>query len=629
MADAIHDIEMQRVLGERDGLIKRAIQSLATRLGVDNEEIDTIVSDLKESETTVEQRVIYDIKNKFRTRKQPVMSLSQNEANHRDFEINMYDHENNRLLQRSEEESRQIRLHDGPEASFIQIAASPQLPFGAAALHQPGPPVLNVDPTLAAQKKLHTEAARFVIEDESYIGFIPGTSRRYDRPLEYPKSVTVDLFANQIAAAKIPVTKSMDYLRLLKEIILRAEQIGLTDSKLRQGILLVCDVHFQHLVDPLQRLREPPIFFDCVSDFVNLSDNRIQIQSALNQLTRQPNENFCTPIRTHLTLQLMKFEISHPMSTYDEQLRKAKRVVRNLATCWLSPACAQKYKVWVKTRVEQHGRSPEMEEIISVINRLESEPGMQLQHAVQMSSTDANRVELFKFQPRARDNEVVEHNAAGAGGQRVLPSGWGGREGGFPMFAGRSRENSRGRDSGSTRPPSSVTRTQDNTRRQSRNRGDGNARAENKPQQNNPAASNIYKTEAQPAISGQGVPIKPRPRSQSAGRTNGAAPTTRGRSTSRRADRAPAASGAKPASQTRAGRSTSRQPRSQSRGRGRSQSQGRSQNRNREAETELSALVGRQELLISRLRADKRALLDKYEPRDAAADSRNPFGSPN
>ena len=92
MADALNDIEIQRVLGERDGLIKKAIQSLATRLGVEHDEIDNIVSDLKESETTVEQRVIYDIKNKFRTRQQPVMSLSQNEANHRDFEINLYDH---------------------------------------------------------------------------------------------------------------------------------------------------------------------------------------------------------------------------------------------------------------------------------------------------------------------------------------------------------------------------------------------------------------------------------------------------------------------------------------------------------------------------------------------------------
>ena len=97
MADAIHDIEMQRVLGERDGLIKRAIASLATRLGVDTEEIETITADLKESETTVEQRVIHDIKNKFRTRLQPVMSMSQNEANHKDFEINMFENENTRL----------------------------------------------------------------------------------------------------------------------------------------------------------------------------------------------------------------------------------------------------------------------------------------------------------------------------------------------------------------------------------------------------------------------------------------------------------------------------------------------------------------------------------------------------
>ena len=93
MADAIHDLEMQRVLGERDSHIKRAITSLATRLGVDTDEIDTIVSDLKESEVTVEQRVIYDIKNRFRTRLQPIMSLSQNEANHKDFEINMFSHD--------------------------------------------------------------------------------------------------------------------------------------------------------------------------------------------------------------------------------------------------------------------------------------------------------------------------------------------------------------------------------------------------------------------------------------------------------------------------------------------------------------------------------------------------------
>ena len=614
MADALNDIEIQRVLGERDGLIKKAIQSLATRLGVEHDEIDTIVSDLKESETTVEQRVIYDIKNKFRTRQQPVMSLSQNEANHRDFEINLYDHENNRLLQRSAEESRQIRLHDGPEASFVQIAANPQLPFGAAAFHQPGPPVINVDPTLAAQKKLPHEAARYVIEDESYIGFIPGTSRRYPRPLEYPKSVTIELFANQIAAAKIPVTKTMDYLRLLKEVLVRAEQIGLTDVKLRQGILLICDSYFQHLCDPLQRLREPQVFFDCVCDFVNLSDNRIQIQTALNQLTRQPNENFCTPIRTHLTLQLMKFEISHPMSTYDEQLLKAKRVVKNLATCWMSTATATRYRAWVKTRVEQHGRAPQMEEIISVVNRLESEPGMQLEHAVQLSTADANKAELFKFQPRVRDSEIVDHNATGAGHQKLLPSGWGGRES-FPVFAGRSRESSRGRDSGSGRPPSSVTRNQDEPRQQSRNRASDRA-AEGKRLQSEAAPSSIYSTEAKPAVSGVGVPVKPRPRSRSAGNS---ATTTRGRSTSRRS------STATPADKKQPARSSSRQSRNEAGGRQRSKSQNRSRTRNREAETELSALVGRQELLIARLKADKKALVDKYESREATTTERSPF----
>ena len=60
-------------------------------------------------------------------------------------------------------------------------------------------------------------------------------------------------------------------------------------------------------------------------------------------------------------------------------------------------------------------------------------------------------------------------------------------------------------------------------------------------------------------------------------------------------------------------------------GRQRSKSQNRSRTRNREAETELSALVGRQELLIARLKADKKALVDKYESREATTTERSPF----
>ena len=623
MADAIHDLEMQRVLGERDSHIKRAITSLATRLGVDTDEIDTIVSDLKESEVTVEQRVIYDIKNRFRTRLQPIMSLSQNEANHKDFEINMFSHENNRLLQRSTEESRQIRLHDGSGAQFIQIGASPQLPFGAAALHQPPPPVLNVDPTLAAQRKLPGEAARYVIEDESYIGFIPGTSRRYDRPLEYPVSVKLELFANQVAAARVPVTKTIDYLRLVKEIISRAEQVGLTDHKLRQGFILVCDEYFQHLVDPLQRLKDPKIFFDCLADFINLTTNRVQIQTALNQLTRQPNENFCTPLRTHLSLQLMKFEISHPGNTEEENMRRAKRVVRNLSTVWMSPPCAKKYLLWVKTRMDTAGKTPELDEIINIVNRIETEPGMALEHAQQMSSADANRIELFKFAPRGRGGEVVDHHAAGAGSDRVLPSGWGGRDQGFPMYTGRSRESSRGRDSGYGRPPSSTVRPQDQPRQRSRNRSGGERTAE----QTSSAASSqgsVYAAEAKTTVSGQGVPVTTRPRTRSAGDRRGStAAAPRPRSSSRGSTRG--SSQPRATADSRTGRSTSRPGQTRSRERPRSKSNPRNESRARDAANELSALVGRQELLIARLKADKRALVEKYESAQAVSTPRDPF----
>ena len=616
MADAINDMEMQRVLGERDSHIKRAITSLAARLGVDNEDIDNIVADLKESEITVEQRVIFDIKNKFRTRQQPTMSLSQNEANHKDFEINMFQHENNRLLQRSAEESRQIRLHDGPDSQFIQIAASPQLPFGAAALHQPAPPVLNVDPTLAAQRKLPGQAARYVIEDESYIGFVPGTSRRYDRPLEYPMSVRLELFDNQIAAARIPVIKTLDYLRLVKEIIFRAEQIGLTDTKLRQGFLLVCDVHFQHLVDPLQRLKEPQLFFDCIADFINLTTNRVQIQTALTQLTRQPTENFCTPLRTHLTLQLMKFEISHPGNTYEENMKRSKRVVRNLASVWMSAPCAKKYLLWIKTRMEKSGDAPSMEEIINVVNRMEAEPGMGLDCAVQMSSTDANRVEVFKFRPLNPPDELVESNAAGAGSQRLLPSGWGGREG-FPMYSGRSRESSRGRDSGHARPPSSTTRPQDQPRPRSRNRSNSGRFGE-QPTPSGAANTSLYAVEAKPTVSGQGVPVRARPRTKSADSRRDPNTAPRARSTSR---------GSTPAKNTadnRPGRSASRQGQT-ARPRTPSQRRDRARSQNRDVENELSALVGRQEMLIARLKADKQALVAKYESRQAVSTERDPF----
>ena len=329
--------------------------------------------------------------------------------------------ENERKLAAEAEALRQTteQIQRGQAGQLFQFPPQPGVhPGGVAGIsHGLYPPLLPP----------HLATAEFVLprRRDPYrkeatgrvVGFDIIDFTQLERPLQFDDLIDLKFIQDEII--HLPCIQSVDLEISISGIVHKAQYLGFSHDQTRQMFQLFLRQHFPVYYSSLVATTDWKQYYTELISFVNLHDQSVKIDAALQALTREPGEQITAITSRWLGLEKLKYKHKAYWMPRDKRELKAKNAILEKLGIFLSDACAEKYKSW-KNQTRRRGDAEivqNWEKVLSKIVDWEREDEYRLKTTKHMDASTATKVSTFA-------TEVSQYRTSSGSPSTGTPSSW-------------------------------------------------------------------------------------------------------------------------------------------------------------------------------------------------------------
>ena len=191
----------------------------------------------------------------------------------------------------------------------------------------------------------------------------------FDRPLQYNRQVSLDLFSDQLIY--FPSTTIFDLVKTFNNVLTRCEFLGFTKTMVADLLKKFTDKYFPSYSYVLRAETTSTGVFQRALGLIDSNEITSQIRTLFNNFKRTKDQTIKQVYFSFLTLTKIRLIVREPGLSEDAMRVKAQRIVTNQLAHFVSTDMAQLYNVWVADQ-HKNGQIIDPMEACRYISEMES-----------------------------------------------------------------------------------------------------------------------------------------------------------------------------------------------------------------------------------------------------------------